>query len=142
VTTVLRDAGLRLERVHLAEIRSEDMIRSLVPDGDIVRLIHATAPEFIAAVRQKGDGVYLVGLDFHTGFIVLDGDRADFCHSSFVKEQHAVLCEPAARSRAFASAYRVAGRLANDALLVDWLEERDIPTRVGRGRPPAGSLGQ
>jgi len=112
VTTVLRDAGLRVERVKLAQQASERIVQTLVPEKWIVRFSNLSQSEVVAALRaREGEGLFVVGLDYHVGFLHLGPDEARFCHSAFL-EPVAVLCEPAAESAGFASGYTVAGKAA------------------------------
>lgn len=127
VSTVLRDAGLRVERVRLAQQASELIVKTLSPSSEILRFRNRRIEEVLAAVRERGDGLYVVGLDFHVAFLRIAGDRAELCHSS-VFEPVAVVCEPAAEAQGMVSRYHVVGRLFTDRQLLDWLGERPIAT--------------
>lgn len=85
------------------------------------------------AIHERfGDGLFVVGFDYHVGFLRLDGERAAFCHSSFI-EPAAVTCEDPVASGAFASRLYVVGDALNDTVLDDWLLGRAIATqRPGR----------
>lgn len=122
VTTVLRDAGLRLERVRLAQLPSELMIRSLVSAEHVRRFSDVPVARFVAAVQQWGAGLYVVGLDMHVGFIVCEDDQISFIHASYV-EPFCVVREDAMQSRILgASRYRVLGKLTAEAELARrWL---------------------
>lgn len=54
VTTVLRDIGVDLERVRLAQVPSEVMIRSLAGPGAIQRFSDVPIETFLGAVREWG----------------------------------------------------------------------------------------
>ena len=128
VSTVLRDAGLKVERAPLAQQASEKIVKTLAAPGDIVRFRNVDPAEVVRGVRAaEGDGLYVVGMDFHVGFLVLDGTRADLCHSAWVPPRH-VVCEPAVTSPGFQSHYYVVGPALPDARLEDWLAGRAIPT--------------
>ncbi len=122
VTTMLRDAGVHLERVHLAQQASEAIIRSLVSVGSIKRFSNASLGNFVVAVQKWGKGLYIVGLDFHVGFIVNDDKGVHFLHSSFVPPS-CVISEPAGTSPVLGSSrYRVLGKLSDDqGFLKAWL---------------------
>lgn len=129
VATALEHAGLRVERRSLARQAAEDIIVSLVPPERIIRFRKASVGEFLAAVSAAGDGVYLVGLDYHIGFLLVRGGRVDFHHSSRVAGE--VVREPAIVSAALAtSSYRVVGRLFDRGLARAWLAGDAIPTRT------------
>jgi len=128
VSTVLRDAGLKVERVKLAQQYSEWIVKTLVPKSLTWRFSNVPQEEVVARVRKAGgDGLYVVGLDYHVAFLRLDGDRADLCHSA-VFEPVAVVCEPAATSAGMASGYHVVGKLFSDELVLKWLKGTAIPT--------------
>ena len=85
VSTVLRDAGWRVQRTRLAQQASENIILSLTTTGHIKRFRRVAIDDFVMAVKNWGSGVYVVGLDIHVGFIVNTGDEILFIHSSYVE---------------------------------------------------------
>jgi hypothetical protein len=123
VTTVLRDAGLNLARVKLAQCASEQMIITLVQPKYIKRFSHLPMADFIAAIQQQGYGLYIVGLDNHTGFIYNDDREIYFIHSTFVGTRN-VQQEKAAASRVLQqSKYKVLGKIsADEKVLERWME--------------------
>ena len=122
VTTVLRDAGLPLARVKLAQMASEQMITSLVQAKYIQRFSNVAINDFTAAVTKQGFGLYLIGLDNHTGFIYNDGDTVYFIHSSVVGTRN-VQKEIAAGSWVLQqSKYKVLGKIsADEKVLNKWI---------------------
>jgi len=132
VTTVLRDAGWKVERVRLAQQASENIILSLTTEPFIKRFRRVAIDEVVAAVEKWGQGIYIVGLDNHVGFIVNTGAEVYFIHSAYV-EPYAVIKEKAIESRILAaSKYRVLGKMsADDRLIGDWLSGKAIPTLRG-----------
>jgi len=131
VTTILRDAGFNLERARLAQQPSELIIKSLITEAHIKRYSNEPIKEFIQSVRDWGQGLYVVGLDIHTGFILHDAEGVFFTHSSYEAPKK-VIHEDALESPILSSSkYRVLGKLsADDALLIKWLEEQSIATRT------------
>ncbi|HKU75128.1 MAG TPA: hypothetical protein VJR02_14540 [Pyrinomonadaceae bacterium] len=129
VSTVLRDAGWRVQRARLAQQASENIILSLTTNAYVKRFRRVAIREFVDAVKNWGTGIYVVGLDIHTGFIVNTGDEVYFIHSSYV-EPYAVVREKAIESKILtASKYRVLGKItANDRLLLKWLLKTEIVT--------------
>ncbi len=129
VSTALAHAGLEVDRPSLARQAAEDIVLSLVPEERIARFRRAPLDQFLARVAAGGDGVYVVGLDRHVGFLVIDGGTAFFHHSS--REAGAVVREPAILSDALAtSSYRVAGKLSGPVLARSWLAGWPIRTRT------------
>lgn len=131
VTTVLRDAGWRVQRARLAQQASENIILSLTTDAYVKRFRRVAIGDFVDAVKKWGAGIYVVGLDIHTGFIVNTGDEVYFIHSSYV-EPYTVVREKASESRILtASVYRVLGKITDDDLFIEkWLLRTEIVTRT------------
>ena len=118
VTTLLRDAGFKLERAPLAQQASEKIILSLVRPAFVQRFRNVKLADFVAAVKQKGAGLYVVGLDVHVGFILNDGQQVYFVHSSYGDPQEVVKEIAADSSILGSSKYRVLGALTEDDQLL------------------------
>jgi hypothetical protein len=132
VSTVLRDAGLKVQRARMAQQASENIVLSLTSDAHIKRFRNVNITDFVKAVQNWGPGLYVVGLDIHTGFILnVDGD-VYFIHSSYI-DPYAVVKERALESRVLSgSKYRILGKLsADDQLIMKWLNGEAIATHVG-----------
>ncbi|MCM3870860.1 MAG: hypothetical protein ND895_09245 [Pyrinomonadaceae bacterium] len=130
VSTVLRDAGWRVQRVKLAQQASENIILSLTTDAYIKRFRRVEIGKFVNAVKDWGPGLYVVGLDIHVGFIVNTADQVYFIHSSYI-DPYAVVKESAMESKILAAShYRVIGKVsADDVFIVKWLLGTDVATR-------------
>ncbi len=122
VTTILRDAGVTLARVKLAQCASEQMIRSLVQPKYIKHYSNVDIHIFTAAIAKDGYGLYIVGLDNHTGFIYNDGLAIYFIHSTFVGTRN-VQQELAVNSSVLQqSRYKVLGKIsADEKVLQRWI---------------------
>lgn len=133
VSTILRDAGWRIERVRLAQQASENIILSLTTDPFVKRFRRVAIADFVNAVKQWGPGIYIVGLDVHVGFIVNKDDEVYFVHSSYV-DPYTVIKEKALESRILSgSNYRVLGNVLADQLFItNWLTGKPIPTKQSR----------
>jgi hypothetical protein len=131
VSTVLRDAGWKVQRAQLAQQASENIILSLTTNDYVQRFRKVSITEFVKAVKKWGTGIYVVGLDIHTGFIVNTGAEVYFIHSSYV-EPYMVVREKANESKILAASnYRVLGKLTADDLLIEkWLLSKEIVTRT------------
>jgi len=129
VTTLLRDAGFNLERVKLAQQASENIIKALVLPASIKRFSGKPLDRFLNDARALGNGIYIVGLDYHVGFISVEESGAYFIHSSY-QEPFAVVRESAQTSQILAdSRYRVIGKLADEKLLIGWLTQQHFVAR-------------
>jgi hypothetical protein len=122
VTTVLRDAGLPIARVKLAQCASEQMITSLVQSKYVSRFSNIAMEDFIQAIKNQGYGLYIVGLDNHTGFIYNDGKETYFIHSTFVgtrnvQKENAATCWILKQSK-----YKVLGKISSDEKVLErWM---------------------
>ena len=130
VSTLLEDAGAKVARVRLAQQASENIIKSLVPAKDIKRWSKRPVTDVIKWVDTRGGPrVYVVGLDYHVGFLVKRaGQATEMCHSS-VLEPRAVVCEDAASAEAMISNYTVVGELTNGWFLQRWRAGKRFKTR-------------
>ncbi len=80
VTTLLQDMGVKLSRVKLAVCPSSKMMKTLVPGQKLMNLSSLSFNDFNEKVSSYGKGVFIIGLDFHTGFIINDGTQNWFLH--------------------------------------------------------------
>jgi hypothetical protein len=129
VTTVLRDAGVKVQRVSLAQQASENIIKSLTTAPFIKRFRNASIEKFVTEVKNSGAGLYIVGLDIHVGFILHDGAEVWFIHSSYL-EPSEVIREKALESPILSSSkYRVFGKIsADNDFILKWLDQTPIST--------------
>ncbi|MFT3681627.1 MAG: hypothetical protein QM791_15255 [Ferruginibacter sp.] len=80
VTTVLQDAGVTINRSKMAQCASSILVEKTCTA--IERYSNKTIEHFVNGVKLKGKGLYITGLDAHTGFIYNDGREVYFIHSS------------------------------------------------------------
>lgn len=133
VSTTLLHAGFHVERVRMGQQASTYISRSLVDYESMWRTSDQPIDAFVDRLRKGGDGIYLVGLDNHVGFVIVDGEDTWFHHSG--PGNAGVRREPA-RTASFLSTsrYREAAKLLDDALVERWLRGEDIPTVLPRKR--------
>jgi len=133
VSTTLLHAGFHVERVRMGQQASEYITRSLVTIEPIWASSDQPIDAFVAKLRKRGDGIYLVGLDNHVGFVIVDGEDTWFHHSGPGEE--GVRREPALTASFLStSRYRQAAKLFDDALVETWLRGAAIPTVLPRKR--------
>jgi hypothetical protein len=130
VTTLMEHAGFRIERVVLAKQASAYLVASVARGTAVEWLRPASSGAAIAAIRKKwGDGMFVVGLDLHVGFLLLQGEESQFCHASYLGDA-TVLCEDALTSGAFVSSLYVVADALNDNLVDDWILQRTVPSQL------------
>jgi hypothetical protein len=125
VTTVLRDMGVPVKRSRMAQCPSEEMIRSLVSKKNIHHLSGMDIQTFETRLKKFGNGLYIAGLDKHTGFILLSDEGNYFIHSSG-SFPYQVIKEPLLKAGVLIkSNYRVVGKVSSDeALLRKWVSHQ------------------
>jgi hypothetical protein len=121
VTTLLRDCGVPLQRVTLAQQASEQIIKKLVAEKNIRRFSKIALADFVKAIKAKGNHAYIVGLDTHVGFLVCENGEVSFVHSSGAYPWQ-VVKERAEESAVLGqSKYRVTGCItADDGFMQRW----------------------
>lgn len=129
VSTVLKHAGFKVERVRMAQQASELIIKSLTKEQHIRRFSNVSIRKFVDKIIEMGNGLYVVGLDIHTGFILNNNGHVWFIHSSY-QPPLCVIKENALESAILtSSAYRVVGKISDDDELIrKWLDGERIIT--------------
>jgi hypothetical protein len=123
VNTILQDMGCKINRIKLSICPSSVMMKSLVPGQSLINLSALSYTDFCEKVFFMGKGVYIIGLDFHTGFIVHDGTKAWFIHSNYIGRK-GVTKEPILHAQALqASKTRWMVSLTGDKRFIkNWLQ--------------------
>ena len=135
ISTLLRDAGFKVDRVKLAQQASANIARTVASDSEVHWYRELTIAELLPKLRaDSGEGLYVVGLPNHVVFLRLTKDDAKVCHANYL-EDVTVTCEDALTAPALQVGLFVTAPLFDDALLHSWLEGRAIPT-VTRAREP------
>jgi hypothetical protein len=133
VSTTLLHAGFHVERVRMGQQASTFIIRSLVTTDPIKKSSDEPIEAFVAKVRKQGDGVYVVGLDNHVGFVIVDGADTWFHHAGpgedGVRRERAVTASFLSTSR-----YREVAKIFDDALVEKWLRGAAIETVLPKRR--------
>jgi hypothetical protein len=103
---------------------------SLPPGGQIHRYGNLAADELEQRLVGLGEGLYVVGLDIHVGFIVVRGGHAWFVHSSYTPPG-TVVNEPVVSSAAIAlsrrKGYWVSPLFQDDRIIEMWLRRQPVP---------------
>lgn len=127
VSTVLRDAGFNLNRFHLAQQASANIIQSFLDKDDCTLVIGQDYPTFVAAMGQRPPGIYLCGLDSHVAFLVNRSDGFRFIHSSGSAPWAVVDESPAEAGVLQRSRWRMLGNLTADrGFLRTWLGGKPV----------------
>jgi len=124
VTTILKHTGFNLERVRLAQQASELIIKNLTSENFIKCFSNTPIKRFVEKIKLMGRGLYVVGLDIHTGFILCDTKGVFFIHSSYESSPLCVIKELGIESNILVqSRYRVIGKISDDfELIKKWIK--------------------
>lgn len=128
VSTTLRDAGFRVERVRLAQQASSLIIESLTGAQDTLWL-GADVEKVVSRIEKEEEALWVVGLDYHVGYLWHHDQTTTFCHSSYLGAA-TVVCEDARTSPAMVSNVHVIGKLFDDEMMDRWLREKKFSTVV------------
>jgi hypothetical protein len=133
LTAALQNAGLVLEsRSRFAQAPALWIQRALLPPGRPVHRYGKLTPAELELklANDLGDGLYVVGLDIHVGFLVVREGKASFVHSSYTPPG-TVVEEPVVSSLAIAysrsKGYWVSPLFRDDRLVELWLRGAPVP---------------
>lgn len=122
VSTCLLHAGFKVQRIKLAQQASQKIITTMTGGK---KDVSAGKPmeEIVRRLKQSGDGIYIVGLDSHVGFVTVKGDDVRFVHSNYYRADNKVVCEVViGKNPLNDSSYRVFGKLLDDKMMLAWLK--------------------
>ena len=130
VSTVLRDTGFHVNRFKLAQQPSENILRTFLPREACVLKVGVEYPVYADWAESLDDGVYLIGLDTHVGFIVIQRGEIRFIHASGGME-HSVVEETRSKAGALRrSRWRMIGSLTRSPQAVRiWLRGEKVKVR-------------
>ncbi len=130
VSTVIRDAGFRVNRYKLAQQPSENILRTFIPGENCVLEVGTEYSDYADRVERMEPGIYIVGLDTHVGFIVNRSDGLRFFHASGYRPR-AVVEESRERAGALQrSNWRMTGGLTGEPDVIrTWLMGERITVR-------------
>lgn len=127
VSTVLRDAGFQVDRYRLAQQASENILRSFLPRESCDLTIGEDYAHFSDDLEKREHGVYLVGLDTHVGFLIVEGNKFRMFHSSGSRPWCVVDQDRKSAHGLQGSNWRMIGNLTSDSLVLEhWLNADKI----------------
>ena len=129
VSTILRDAGFRVDRIPLAQQASQTIIATFLPREAMLIKVGTDYSRYIDIVRSLPTGIHIVGLDNHVAFVVTTEEDFRFIHASGIFPKEVVDQDSEAARSLKHSRYRVIGNLtANKEVLRKWLLGKPFPT--------------
>lgn len=132
VSTVLKDAGFLLDRYRLAQQPSSRILTTFVAKRDCRLMVDVPYEKFAGDMKCMGSGVYLVGLDTHVAFLVVENGRSRLIHSSGA-EPYCVVDEEVDHADVLKnSCWRMLANLtAETSALRKWLEHEPFAVKGG-----------
>lgn len=128
VTTILRHAGFKMDKYHLARQASSKLIEALCQPESIISIRHNDFDALMTHLQQQNNGIYIIGLDRHVGMAIKIEEDIHFIHSR--KPRHVgVIKEKASESTTLQSSniYVVGNLLDNQNLIKMWLSQGEVP---------------
>lgn len=124
VSTTLKHIGFNLNRYRLAQQASSVIVKELAGSSNTNRF--TKAEKALEYISKHEKGLFVVGLDFHVGFLMAKGGEVYFIHSDYINGK--VTKEPAATSVAFYSSNLfITGKITNNqSLMSKWLKGTKI----------------
>ncbi len=123
VSTCLVHIGYNVPRIKLAQQPSQRIIKTFVQRSGMDISSQRSMDKIRTQLKQSGNGIYIVGLDTHVGFVTVEDDTMTFVHSSYYRPARAVTAELIDTKNPLSdSKYRVFGKLFSDKMLINWLQ--------------------
>ncbi|MCT4625103.1 MAG: hypothetical protein N4A46_15875 [Schleiferiaceae bacterium] len=122
VSTTLRHMNIQINRYHLAQQAAYNGAKSLAINFD-----HISKYSEIADFESKiDDGLYMVGLSYHVGYLLKHKNELFFIHSNYMGDV-CVMIEDAYSSEALnSSSIYVLVRIGNSDLMKAWLSKENV----------------
>jgi len=124
VTNTLTDLGFQIDRVGLAEVASGVMIKKLCVG---IHSFYSLNKLNSYLAKQPVNAVFIIGLDFHTGYVVKTAAGCYFFHSNYIKKE-GVIREKINASQALSTNkfFMIGSLTANEDLLRKWVSDKPV----------------
>lgn len=120
VTTILYQVGFNIPYTDWAKLASEVFIKKF--SQEIKRYRNEPIENIKQYILSKSNGLYIVGLDCHVGFIFKHNQTLKFIHSSYYKPDIGVLSENLEGHNPLDnSSYVVIGKILDKPAIIKWL---------------------
>ena len=120
VTTVIRDVGFDIPRSTWGQLASETMIKKLNPS--VKKYSGKSIDVVIDYFKNRPDGMYIVGMDTHVGFVSKEGKQIKFIHSNYYQPTIGVMSQNLKGDNPLNDAsYRVIGQIFQYEMAKKWI---------------------
>ena len=118
VSTTLKHAGFNLNRYKLAQQASANIVKAICGNENVKWSKNKYS--LINGIKTKSNTLYVLGLDYHVGFLSVEKDKVYFIHSDYFNNK--VTKELALQSDAFNATerYVIAEVTNNTTLMKKW----------------------
>ncbi len=121
ITNVLCDIGYKIPRIKWAQSASETFI-NILSEYNVKRFRKKSLEELKKYIVLLGEGIYLIGLDNHVGFIIYSNNQINFTHSNYYNPSVGVMSQDLfSLSPLTNSSYRVIGKLFSNQMVENWI---------------------
>lgn len=128
VSTTLQHAGFNIDRVKCGQQASSVFINALCKPGSVKWITKNDTSRLYSHLLAQPDGLYLIGLDYHTGFIQKDGKDLWMIHAAYWPHHKVVKETVQACAHILESKIFVVGNLSgNNSLIKKWMSREYIP---------------
>ena len=128
VTTTLQDVGFKIPRIYWAQQYGSYYIDRLSDQDNIYQFSNSSTDEIKKILADKGNAIYIVGLDHHVGFLIVKDQKLHFVHSNYYEPNDFVSSEQINQSLAFIdSNTHMIGRILTDTMIENWILNKNYP---------------
>ena len=123
VSTCLTHLGYDVNRVKLAQQPSQRIIKTFMDRSAMDISSKRSLSNIKKQLIRSGNGIYIVGLDTHVGFVTVSEETITFVHSSYYRNPSRVVKSELYHTKnpLSDSNYRVFGKIFHDDMLIKWL---------------------
>ncbi len=128
IFTVLRDAGFNINRYRFSQAHGLNSVKAFCKGDSILILNSDYVTEMSDSIQSLiKDGLYLVALSNHVGFLYKKAGNLFFIHSNYLYP-HEVMIELASKSEAFRSTsiYVIGSVTNNKSLMMKWINGTEL----------------
>lgn len=120
VTTTLRDLGFRIPRIKWGQQHADYVIYKL--SDNVKRFKNVPIQEIESYIKDKGEGLYIAGLDSHVGYIFYHRGWMRFVHSNYYLPKIGVMSEDIVGNNPLnTSTIKVIGKIFEPEMVKNWI---------------------
>lgn len=122
VTTTLYDMGIDINIAKFAQCGSDVMVKHLIETKNYTNLSNLGFDDFIKHLKGQKPFLAIIGLDFHTGYILNNGKELYFIHSSYINRRGVIQQIASECGELKSSKWKSLGYISKDAkFMKNWL---------------------